>query len=159
MNERKPKAYFTNVAFLMVFDILMESGSKMMALGDEVTMNLDINKKDIYKSEKKLKEMVEKIAPFKESMVTLYVKQKVKKIIFDVINLTKKHEHVSPEIVALHLLFNYFCDTNHIKIHKDFDYFANTNNYYSILDRLESSKLVDANLVYMTAHNIISRNR
>ena len=158
MESYKPKSYYHNIAWLMVFDILMSSGKEMVSFGDEETVAFDIPKKDIYVAQKKLKKFVEVIQPFKNE-VTKHTKKKVRDIIEDTIKITLKHKYISPEIIAIHMLFTYFITYDHKKMPECFSYFMNPNNYYSILDRVENSKLVDIAEVYRDITNIIERNR
>ena len=159
MRYCKSSGYYRNVAFLMAFDILIQSGHKLMNLGGDVAVDLDIDKKDIYKAEKKIKEMVARIAPFQKEELPLKVKHRAQKILESVVVLTRTHENISPEIIASHLLFNYFTQYEHPKTDSAFAYFANENNYYPILDRVEPSTLIDTKAVYETVLKIIEENR
>jgi len=155
---KKSAGYLTNVAFLMVFDILISSGKDLTKVVSDEYVDFDIKKSDIYKAEKKLKEFVSNIQPFK-NQVSAKVKKKVREIIADTITLSKSHEYLSPEILAIYLLYGYFHTYDHKKMPEDFKYFSNENNYYPILDRMENTKLININEVYKTTNEIIERNR
>ena len=156
--NNKSSGYQNNVAWLMVFDILINSGNQLMSVGDESSIPLDIKKRDIYEAEKRIKKFQEEVQPFKQEL-TKKVKAKVRNIIEDVIKETMKLDNISPEIIATQLLFVYFITYKHKKIEEDFKYFMNETNYYPILDRVEKSKLIDANEVFNAITNIIERNR
>lgn len=159
MSYCKSSGYYRNVAFLMAFDILIRSGHKMMSMGHETVVDLDIDKKDIYKAQKKINEMVKKIAPFQKEKLPLKVKHRAEKILRSVVLLTKTHENIQPEIIASHLLFNYFTQYEQPKTDSAFAYFANENNYYPVLDRVEPSALIDSKAIYDMVLKIIEENR
>lgn len=159
MSYCKSSGYYRNVAFLMAFDILIQSGHKMMNLGGDVAVDIDIGKHDIYKAQKKIKEMLEHIAPFQKEELPIKVKHRAQKILQSVVVLTRTHESISPEIIAAHLLFNYFTQYEHPKTDSAFAYFANENNYYPILDRVENSLMIDNKAVYEMVLKIIEENR
>lgn len=159
MSYCKSSGYYRNVSFLMAFDILIQSGHKLMSVGNEEVVDLDIPKKDIYKAEKKIKEMIEQIKTFQEEELPIRVKKKGEKILNDIVHLSLSHVNISPEIIASHLLYNYFTQYEHPKMDERFSYFTNENNYFPILDRVHSSTLVDSRQVYLMVLKIIEENR
>ena len=155
--NRKPKSYYEATAWLFVFKILIQSGKELMKVEGETTIDLDVKKQDIYKAEKKIKKFVKHIDSF-NGKVNKRVKTKVALIIEDIIRATMRLENISPEIIATHLLYDYFIVHKQSHLSDDFSYFLNENNYYPILDRIENSKLVDNNKIYLLVDRIVLRH-
>ena len=155
--KRKPKAYYNTLAWLFVFKILIQSGKDLMKVEGETTVYLDVKKQDVYKAQKKINEFVKHIDDFNDK-ITVSTKRKVALIIEDVIKKSMSLENISPEIIAVHLLFDYFVIHKQKSLSEDFNYFVNQNNYYPILDRVENSKLIDATNVYKIVDKIVLRH-
>lgn len=158
-NTYKSKNYYTNIAYLMAFSFIMENGSKMIAVDGDEVVDLDVNKKDIYLAERRLRTFLKKIQPFKKEYNHPHVINKATAIVSDAKNIALRMSNASAEIIAINLLFTYFCDSRHIKMPSEFKYFATAENYYYILDKIESSKLMDAKDVFYVATAIVERNR
>lgn len=157
----KSENYNVNIAFLMAFSLLVDFGDNILnaSQGNRGVKNIeiDINKKEVYKAEKKIRAIYSKIEPFKKQ-VTTQIKARTSKIVTELTLLTSSEQYISAEILASYLLFNYFCDTEHrFRIDKEFEYFQNGNIYYPILDRVEKTNLVNIRNINKAVDTVIKK--
>jgi hypothetical protein len=161
--RKKHQSYYVHISFLLAFTVMIDFGNKNLNLNQEDTgannIPLDIEKQDVYKAEKKIREIKGKIESFKHE-VDDRVRARTRKIIKELVLLACEEKYVSMEVLSTYLLFNYFCETDHRNgVDKEFEYFQNPNIYYPILDRVENTSLLDIRGTYYKTLQVIKKNK